>query len=252
MNFYQAIFLGVVQGLTEFFPVSSSGHLVITQSILPNFEQPGVLFDVILHVGTLMAIFLYFGKNIFNMFIKYWKLLIVGTIPAGLIGFFAGDVVESLFSSSMVVGFALLVTGVLNLLTNHHKNKKTKGDITNTKSPLLTTLVVGTFQSFALVPGISRSGSTIFAGIYQGVGKKEAAEFSFLLSVPAILGAMTLQMLKYSDSNIELTPYVFGFLSAFVSGYIAIKWVIKLLERDKFKVFAYYCFILGLLTIFLL
>lgn len=243
MNIISSIFLGILQGLTEFLPVSSSGHLVLAQSIIPGFVQPGVLFDVVLHAGTLFAIVFYFRKNLFKLLKKYFWLLVIGTIPAGLVGFFLSSGIEALFESTKVVGFALLLTGIFNLLTD--KAKPSKENITKKQS-----LLIGTFQALAIIPGVSRSGSTIFAGVQSGTKAKKAAEFSFILSLPAVFGATVLELMKHGANTATSTPiYIVGFIAAFISGFIAIKLIFKILEEKRFELFAYYCFILGALAI---
>src|SRR3990167_5348724 len=242
MNSFWAIFLGILQGLTEFLPVSSSGHLAIAQSIIPDFSQPGILFDVVLHAGTLIAVVLFFRKKILKLKTKYIWFLVLGTIPAGLVGYFFQNAIEGLFENIHIVGYALLLTGIMNLLTDKMAiGKKT----INTKSSLM----IGLAQAFAIIPGISRSGSTIFAGTFSGLSKKNAAEFSFLLSIPAILGANILEIAKAPlDKSVNLTFYIVGFLSAFLAGFFAIGFVIKLLIRKRFKVFGIYCLALGILV----
>ena len=239
MNYFQAIFLGVLQGLTEFLPISSSGHLVIAQYFFPGFNQTGILFDVVLHLGTLIAIVFFFRKKILTLNTNYLRLLIIGTIPAVFVGYFFQSIVEEVFNSLFVVGIALLVTGMLNKRTNKLVAKSNK--ITDAKA-----FVIGIFQSIALIPGISRSGSTIFAGAKQDIKKAKAAEFSFILSVPAVLGANVLQFAKHKTQIVENTSiYLVGLIFAFISGLLAINLVFRFLKLKKFNVFAYYCFILG-------
>ena len=246
MNIFWAFILGTLQGLTEFFPVSSSGHLVIAQALIPNFTQPGVLFDVVLHGGTLFAILIYFRKRIVKISKDDLRLLVIGTIPAVLVGLFFRSEVESLFSDTKVVGMALLVTGIFNYYTDKAKSNKKKNTPSNA-------LVIGLYQAFAIIPGISRSGSTIHAGTKAGLSRKKAAEFSFLLSVPAVLGANVLQFMSYSSTpNINPLLFATGFLSALVFGYLAILWVMKLLEMKQFRIFAYYCFTLGVIVLLFL
>lgn len=240
MNLISSIFLGILQGLTEFLPVSSSGHLVIAQNLIPGFTQEGVLFDVILHAGTVLAVLYYFRKILLKLTSKYLLLLIIGTIPAGLIGVLLGSSIEKLFNGVYLVGFALLFTAVLNFLTD--KAKTGSKEISIKKS-----LLIGVAQALAIIPGISRSGSTIFAGTSLGIKRKEAAQFSFLLSVPAIVGANAVQFLKYGFSGTEnIIFYIAGFSAAFISGVIAINFVLKFLLGGKFKLFAYYCVVLGI------
>lgn len=243
MNVFTAAILGVVQGLTEFFPVSSSGHLVLVQSLIPGFKQPGVLFDVVLHGGTLLAVLLYFRNKIFKLDFNYYSLLVIGTIPAVIIGLLFNDQIETLFTSARLVGLALLVSGIFNYFTD--KAKKTKE-----KLSIKDSIIIGTFQAFAIIPGISRSGSTIFGATKIGLEKIKAAEFSFLLSVPAVAGAVVLEVYKYGfDLAHSTSLYIIGFFGAFISGYFAISWVMKLLAEKKFKLFAVYCIILGVLAI---
>jgi len=244
MNPIGVILLGIVQGLTEFLPVSSSGHLVIIQSFLPGFSQPGILLDVVLHFGTLFSVAFFFRKKLLSYFnTRYLTLLVIGTLPAVVIGLLFKNQIEAFFQGVRVVGWALLVTGALNLLTDKFK---TKTDVITKKNALLTGIV----QAVAIIPGVSRSGSTIFASVAQGISKKEAAEFSFILSVPAVLGANILEMATSGDVLTGSYPlYILGFLVSFVAGYIAISLVFKLISSKHFEYFAYYCFALGLLTI---
>lgn len=239
MNYFTASLLGILQGLTEFLPLSSSGHLVIAQHAVPGFYQPGVFFDAILHAGTLMSVFFFFKGKIVNFFKKHISLIIIATIPAFVIGFLFQSVIESFFDSIRIVGFALLLTGIMNLLTDKAKPKGKK--ISQKDS-----LVVGIFQGISLIPGISRSGATIFSASTLGVDKRKAAEFSFIISIPAVTGANILQIAKYNASGgVAAGHYLIGFLAAFISGYLAIFLVFDTLKKGKFKVFAAYCILLG-------
>jgi len=242
MSYLWAALLGILQGFTEFLPVSSSGHLVLAQTLIPGFSQPGVLFDVILHFGTVFAVLFFLRKKIFKLSFKYLIYIVVATIPAVIVGFFLKDAIDLLFSSVKVVGLALIVTGLLNYLSSKHieENK----DLDYKKS-----IFVGLMQAFAIIPGISRSGSTIFAGIKSGLSSKDAAEFSFLVSIPAIVGANILEVYSNWGESINYTTYIIGFLGAFISGIFAIKLVIKFLKEKKFKIFAFYCLSLGLITL---
>ena len=243
MNLFQASILGILQGLTEFLPVSSSGHLVIVQSLIPGFSQPGIFFDVVLHAGTTLSVLIYFRKNVIQLFKKYFVQIIIGTIPAVFLGLIFQEVIEQIFSNITIVALALIVTSLMNYLINGSKTKKTK--VANSDS-----LFIGLAQAFAMIPGISRSGSTIFAATQRKINRKQAAEFSFLLSVPAVLGANVLQLFKYRFSdNVSMSFYSFGFLAAFLSGLIAINLVFSLLKKKKFNLFALYCFVLGVLVL---
>lgn len=245
MNILHAIFLGLLQGFTEFLPVSSSGHLVLAQNYLPGFDQPGILFDVILHAGTLSAIIIFYYREIVTFRFKYLKMLIIGTIPAVIIGLVANDFVHSMFESTKVVGFALILTAVFNYATDNFSKKSEK--LTEKKA-----LFIGVFQALAITPGLSRSGSTIFAGVKSGLTKEEAAKYSFLLSVPAIIGANLLEIIKYTNTNtynIQVLPYFLGFLAALFAGLLAIRLAIRFLTNNKFKYFSYYCLVLGIVVL---
>lgn len=220
--------------------MSSSGHLVIARRLIPGVTNPGVLLEVILHAGTLLAILFYFRKRIFNLNPRYLLIIAWATIPAAFLGYFFQDTFESLFESTTVVGVSLLLTGLMNYFVDAASKVKNKLNFKNS-------IFIGLFQALAIIPGISRSGSTILAGVRQGVERKKAAEFSFLLSVPSVIGANMLQIMKYKGSlNEDLSTYFAGFLAAVVFGYLAIGVVYKFLLARKFKIFSFYCFLLGL------
>lgn len=243
-NIWEAAVLGALQGLTEFLPVSSSGHLVLAQNLIPGFSQPGVLFDVVVHLGTVGAVVYFFRKTLINLDRKYLILLVVGTVPAGIVGVLFSSNIEGLFGNVKLVGFTLLITALLNFLTDRTNRNQTQ--VTLKKS-----FLIGMAQAMAIVPGISRSGSTIFAGTKLGIEKRKATEFSFFLSVPAILGASLVQFFKYGADGVSgLGFYAVGFLAAFFSGVLAIKLVLRFLLSKRFIVFAFYSLILGLLVIF--
>jgi undecaprenyl-diphosphatase len=246
MNVITSILLGVIQGLTEFLPVSSSGHLVIIQSFIPGFSQPGVLFDVILHFGTLFSILFFFrGKLLSYINIKFIVLLVLGTIPAVVVGFLFKDKIESLFRSVKLVGFALLVTAFANFYID--KLKTTTKKITAGNA-----FVTGLFQALAIVPGVSRSGLTIFASVFQKINKKKSAEFSFILSLPAVLGANMLEIMSNPSSlSGNAVSFLAGFIASFMAGVVAIRIVFEVIQNRRFEYFAYYCFIIGVLAIVL-
>ncbi len=245
MNIISAIVLGLVQGLAEFLPVSSSGHLVIVQSLLPRFSQPGVLFDVILHLGTALATLAFFRSRLLSYKPGFWVLIIIASIPVGIIGFFFSGIVESFFNSTTIVGIALLITAYMNWQTDKSwGRRKNVGKVD--------AFFVGLAQAFAIIPGISRSGSTIFTATALGVDRREAAEFSFLLSIPAIAGASIYQIVKYGGKgDLPFFIYLAGFISAFIFGLIAINLAIRFLTEKRFKLFAFYCLALGIFAIFI-
>jgi undecaprenyl-diphosphatase len=249
-----AIWLGIVQGLTEFLPVSSSGHLVIAQHFLPDFEQPGLTFDVVVHLGTLGAVLLYLRREVSLVLSglkpgemgasgrKLIGLLVVGTLPAVVAALAFQDAIEASFENLATVGISLGVTGLWLLFTSRY----TSGARTLDRLAAKDALIVGLCQSAALVPGISRSGSTIGAGLAQGLTHGTAARFSFLLSVPAILGAAVFNLKDAATVSVDLwLGYAAGFSAAFAIGYLAIGIVIKFLESQRFHLFGYYCLALG-------
>src|SRR3989344_9703246 len=240
MNIVQAAFLGLIQGLTEFLPVSSSAHLVLAQSFIPGFSQPGVLFDVALHGGTLLAVIWYFRKKLLEMTPQIMWLLILGTIPAILVGLFFKDFLEGLYDNTKTLGYELLISGFICWGID----KWNRG--TRTNISWLDSMLIGIFQAIAIIPGISRSGVTIFGGVVRGLDKKEAAVFSFLLSIPAIGGAIVLEGLSEAKNvQVELIPqYLVGFLVALVVGYLSIGILLRFIAENKFKYFAYYCWVL--------
>lgn len=256
MNIPTAVFLGLVQGLTEFLPISSSGHLAIAEYFLPGFEDPGVLFEIVVHVGTLFAVMLYLRREVALLLSglrpgaegRYGRrligLLIVATIPAVIAGFTVRSAIEESFESLAVVGFCLCVTGALLLYSKRLVAKEPPvglSDIGTTDA-----LVVGLFQSVALFPGISRSGTTIVAGLGRGIAHETAARFSFLMSLPAIAGAAVLMLPEASRVPAShLGGYLAGFLTAFAIGYLSIGIVIKFLASRRFHLFGYYCLAVG-------
>jgi undecaprenyl-diphosphatase len=251
MNLIEAIILGLVQGLTEFLPVSSSGHLVIFQDFL-GMNQPGVTLEVILHFGTLLSVLFVFGRDFLDLLRfpkdaeqrRFLLLLLVGLIPTALMAFLLGDYMELLFNSPLAVGMMLLVTGgLLKLLTVFTGGKK---DITGMKYQ--DALWVGLLQGVAIIPGISRSGSTITAAVWRGLDQATAVRYSFMLAAPVIFGATLLEVKDLLAAGIEralLVNYLAGGLVAFLAGIFAIKTFIRLLQRHKFHYFAYYCWAAG-------
>ena len=242
-NLYSLI-LGTVQGLTEFLPVSSSGHLVLIQELLPGFSQPGILLDVILHLGTLAAVLYYFRLKILDISANYLKYLFVGTIPAVIAGLLFREEIERMFADPKILGLEFLATAFINFMID--KPAKGNKEINSKKS-----FNIGIFQALAILPAISRSGATIFAAVRQGIDKKKAAEFSFLLSVPAILGANVLELFVHRETIISEfnISYLLGFFAAFVVGFLSIGVVLKFLTENKFKYFGYYCLALGIIIL---
>lgn len=272
LNIIHAIFLGLVQGLTEFLPVSSSGHLVVFQEIF-NIEEASMAFDVFLHLGTLAAVFAFYWQDIVSIVREFFLwiaellklkeanpsqrndgyrtmmfMIIIASIPTAIMGFLFDDLFEKAFSSMSVVGFTLLITGVLLWMTKKMTNgRKQARDISTTDA-----LTVGVLQGIAITPGISRSGTTIFAGLLRGFNVELATKFSFLLSIPVILGAALLESIKLVKSGQGLTngfPMFVGFIVAAISGYFAIRFLVDLINNKKFHYFSYYCWAAGILII---
>lgn len=263
MSLLESLILGLVQGLTEFLPISSSGHLVLAEQVLKVTTQ-GATFEVFLHFGTLLAILLAFREDIKQMLLTvirvtgsrglklaysddvYFKLFVLilwSSIPAALVGFLFKDLLESAFEEPILVSVMLLVTGMLLLLTRFVKSSSHGLGIK-------TSFLIGIAQAFAIIPGISRSGATISTGLFWGVPREEAARFSFLLAIPAILGATLLKTKELIPSSPQLSDALqlgVGTVTAFVSGYIAIKILLDIVRRGKLHRFAYYCFALGIL-----
>ena len=259
MNILQAFILGVLQGLTEFLPVSSSGHLVICQHFL-NFAGPELVFDVAMHFATLIAVIIYFRSEIGKMLASIFRpqdkegrntliFIIYGTIPAGAIGLIFGDFFEKLFQSASSAAGMLLFTGLI-LLSTLLPRKATK---TLWHLKWYDAVIVGLAQAVAILPGISRSGSTIAAGLHTGIEKKDAAKFSFLLALPAIFGASLLELKDINTLPSSSIPAILiGMISAAVIGYLAIAAMLKIVNRGKLYYFAPYCFALGIITLILL
>jgi len=251
--YFHAILLGAVQGLTEFLPVSSSGHLVIFQHILGVQESP-LTFDVMLHMGTLLAVFVAFWDDIIHIlkkpFTRLTYLIVVGCIPAAIAGYLVAPYIEKAFEALLVVGLGLIFTGfALRFSEKWSREKIGLKDIPNTSYK--DALFIGLLQAVAIVPGISRSGSTIAAGLFAGMERELAARFSFLLSIPVILGAGIFELSDVSSSawSQNLVPYTVGTLVAALFGYLAIKIVMRLVRHGRLSVFSYYCWAVALVTL---
>lgn len=255
MEIWKAIVVGIVQGLAEFLPISSSGHIVLTQFLLGIKEggDDSILFEVVLHVGTLLSVLVYFRKQLWKMTESLWKkelveerswiwMLGLATVPAVVLVLTPlGDLFESAYSNPVVVSGLLLVTGALLLAPKVIKAK-------SKELTWKTALAMGIGQAFAILPGISRSGSTITAGLLSGVEPRKAAEFAFLMSIPAIAGAVVKERDAFASLSGDLVlPYVLGAAAAFLSGLFAVYLVLAAIRKGKFEYFAYYCFAAGVL-----
>jgi len=268
MTFFQAVILGILQGLTEFLPISSSAHLVILPYFfgwqLPAKEM--FIFNVLVQVGTLMAVIIVFWKDLATIIVEFFRqlfrgtpfathparlgwLLIAATIPAGLAGIFLQEIVENAFTSPLFAGVALIITAILMFLGERISLKIGEiHDIT-----LSTALFMGLLQSLALFPGISRSGSTISGGMMCHLKREAAGRFSFLMTIPIMLaagGLSTYQMVTEVPNLADFLPIMaLGFLTALVVGYVAIRWLLRFLVSHSLTLFSIYCAVLGTATI---
>lgn len=251
MSTVQAVFLAVVQGLTEFLPISSSGHLVIFQKIF-GLDQPPVVFDISVHVGTLGAILVYFRREILNFWahkdLKLLALLVIGTMPVAIVGLLLEGRAEWIFDSWGLVGFSFLLTALILFSTRfvRRENGKNKG------LKLGDVLVIGSFQALAILPGVSRSGSTISAGIWRGLKREEAFNLSFYLAIPAIFGAGVLQLdevTRFAPS--DLFQAIVGMIVAGSVGYGSLKLLETVLKKGKLAWFSLYCGGMGLAILLL-
>ena len=258
MSWIEAIILGIIQGLTEFLPVSSSGHLEIAKFILGDTSVPeeSMLMTVVLHAATALSTIFVFRKDILDIFkgllqfkwneeTQFSLKIIISMVPAAFIGVFFNEEIEALFGGRLLlVGSMLIITAVLLLLADRAKT-------TNKSVGYWASLIIGISQAIAIMPGISRSGATISTSVLLGVDRSKAARFSFLMVVPLILGAMAKDILSgeivYSSAN--LIPLGIGFIAAFFTGILACTWMISLVKKAKLSWFAFYCFIVGTIAI---
>ncbi len=250
MELIDIIILGILQGLTEFLPVSSSGHLVLGQYLL-GINSPGNTLEILFHVGTLGSVVFVFFNDIKDIFITIekestQKLLLfisVATLPAMIIGLLFRHEINQLFDSVSSVGYALLLTGLILISSSFSNNK-------NTSFSYFSSLVIGFVQAFSIIPGISRSGSTIVVSLFLGISPKKSAKFSFLLSIPIIFGAGVLGVFNLQNDNFFTLPTVIAAISSsFFVGILALKALLSLLEKGKFYFFGIYCILIGAISI---
>ena len=258
MDVITAIILGVIQGLTEFLPVSSSGHLEIAKTILGEgwVGKESLLMTVVLHFATALSTIIIFRKDILEIFggllqfknnepFQFSLKIVISMIPAALVGLFFNEQIESLFGGALtLVGGMLLITGFLLFLADKAKPSEKKVDIKHS-------ILVGISQAIAILPGISRSGATISTAVLLGIDKEKAARFSFLMVVPLIFGKMAKDILSWNlqYESVTFLPLIIGFFAAFITGMLACKWMIKLVKNSQLKYFAYYCFAIGIIVI---
>ncbi len=265
IDFIYGIILGIIQGLTEFWPISSSGHLVVAHNIL-NFDfADNLSFDVALHIGTLIALVIYFWRDIRRYIVAFVRslanfrvrddvdqrlawLIVIGTVPAGLVGYFLGDTIEGALRAIWVVGVTLIVVGLLFFLAERYARRERTLEQLGWKGAL----AIGTAQAVALIPGVSRSGSTILAGMSIGLPRHTAARFSFLLSIPIVFGAGLQKMVDAAQKGIgreEWLVMLAGLVTSAIVGYIAIRVLLKFLSNHSLNVFGYYRIALGVVLL---
>ena len=246
MSVFVAIFLGIIQGLTEFLPVSSSGHLVLFQKIF-GIDVDCLMFDIVVHLGTLVAVFVVFRKAIFDMikhpFCEKSKKLVVATIPTVLIAILFKDFFKTAFGGNYLF-FGFLRTAIFMFIATY----VSKHNYQYKSLSYANAGVMGVFQGFAILPGVSRSGSTITSALVQGVRRSESAEFSFLMSIPAIFGSLVFELFDVGASsiNISFVSMIFGFVFSALAGYIAIKFMLKVIKKAKFFWFGIYLVVLSI------
>ncbi|MBQ7584006.1 MAG: undecaprenyl-diphosphate phosphatase [Lachnospiraceae bacterium] len=274
MNILQAILLGAVQGLAEFLPVSSSGHLAILQNLFHIEADTGMLFDVLLHIGTLTAIFVVFWKDIAKLILEFFGivadfirrfrepdlivlssayrrfvlLIIVSTIPTAILGFIGRDFVEYASSTLLIPGIGLIITSILLFVCDRIGDGR-KGI---KKITYLNAFEIGIAQGVATIPGISRSGATISACLMLGIKKETAVKYSFIMSIPAVLGAAVLELKDAAGASVTggtVIAYITGMVVAAVVGYFAIRVMINVVRRKRYLYFSIYCLVIGLVAI---
>ncbi|MEE9439254.1 MAG: undecaprenyl-diphosphate phosphatase [Saprospiraceae bacterium] len=258
IDIVRSIILGIIQGLTEFLPVSSSGHLEIAKYLMgdDSMGESSMLMTVVLHAATALSTIVIFRKFILDIiksaFAKEGKYsrsfvwyIVLSMIPAVMVGLFMEDVIEALFNKNLLlVCSMLIVTGLLLFVADRTKS-------TNKKLGPIEAIIVGISQAIAILPGVSRSGATISTSVLLGIDREEAARFSFLMVIPLIFGKMAKDVLDdtFMTSTINVTELSAGFIAAFLTGLIACTWMISIVKNSKLKYFSFYCFIVGLLGI---
>ncbi len=266
MEYLKIIILAIIQGLTEFLPVSSSGHLALAEYIL-DIETPGVTLAVFLHFGTFLSVLVVFWKDVLKitgaLLGNFWKVrkypalmrnnehfsmgiyILISMIPAGLAGFFFESQIEQFFDNIILIGIALIVTGTMLFLTQWVQNEK---------RPLngWRAIIIGIVQAIAIIPGISRSGSTVSAGMFLGMPREKLAKFSFLMALPIIFGATIFKARDaFAAESFVWSGIIIGTATAFLFGYFAVKWLMAAIIKGKFYLFGFYCLALGFITIIL-
>ncbi len=263
---FQAIILGIIQGLTEFLPVSSTAHLILAPWIF-GWDDPGLAFDVVVHLGTLTGIIVFFWKDFYSIFqgmksglmVKQANIgidgklgwyIIIGTIPAGLAGLFFKDQIETVLRDPHLIAITLILFGLILLWAEVVGRKKRRMDHLN----IVDAIIIGCAQAIALIPGVSRSGITITAGLFRNLERATAARFAFLLSTPIIMAGGLLSFIEVYKEGFPQEmywPFAAGFVSSAVSGFLAIKYLLMFLSKQKVNIFVYYRIVIGILIFFI-
>jgi undecaprenyl-diphosphatase len=264
MNILDSVILGIVQGLTEFLPVSSSGHLILMREVLGINTSGGLAFDAILQLGTVIAALAYFRRDVWKLVVDAWKVvtgnrkqvalvdqhyllaIIVGTLPALVLGILLEKTMDTLFRSAVVVAVTLILGSIVFMLAERH-GKRQRTDVSVKDG-----WWIGVFQCIALIPGISRSGSTISGGLFRGLTRESAARFSFLLSLPIISGSglkKLVDVIQDKPADIQMLPLAIGFAVSFLVGIACIHWLLGYLKKHGLHVFAWYRIALGLIVL---
>jgi undecaprenyl-diphosphatase len=266
LSLFLALFLGLLQGFTEFLPVSSSGHLVLAQELLPGFSQPGVLFDVTLHLGTLVAVCLYFRKDLWALLLSLlprgaggvdaatkinrrllW-LLFLGSLPTVILGLLFRKQFEMMFNDVFGAGIWFVITGLLLFMTDRVATRGRQLGAMKARDAL----IIGLAQGLSIIPALSRSGATIAAGVFLGLERAFLVRYSFLLSIPAVAGAFILQIVAHRHEafrQADLLAYGVGTLAALVVGYWSIAVLLSMTRSRQLSVFAYYCWAIGVVAL---
>lgn len=243
MSLLQAAILGILQGITEFLPISSSGHLVLGETILGLQVAELKDFDVVVHVGTLLAILVYFWRSLIQP--KYWFWLILGTLPAVIIGFTLADQIDAIFRNTVGVAISMMLVGAMFLIPEKFAIEKKE----NQRFVWWKVLIIGMAQAVALIPGVSRSGSTIFTGTFLGMKREEAARFSFMLGAIAIAGAGLLTALDLRQFSLSINTLSIGFIAAFLSSLTTVILFMRYLKTHSLRIFGVYLITIGTIAL---
>lgn len=262
MDIINAIILGIVEGLTEFLPISSTGHLIVSEKLL-NYKDTAEIFTVVIQVGAILAVIWFYRKDIWQKLTRFFRgdkqarafiyAVALGTLPALIMGFLLKDMLKD-FATATVVGFSLIIGGILIwLIEQYHRAPKSLEEAQFEKITLKTALMIGIYQILALIPGVSRSGATIMGGLVSGVDRVTATAFSFYLSIPILVLASAYQLVKGHNELNTVSgggpALLAGTVVAFITALFAVKWLLKFVSKNNFKPFAYYRVIVGVLIL---